>query len=383
MYWPSTQKHILSCFFLSLAFYFCIHKSKTNKNCYNFKIWIFYTLSIFSQPITLFAVIAYILYFKDKLKDKSEITFVIMLALSFLLCLGLNMFYYSEVYPYQAAVDKIVGYGLQLNLANAIFSLSRSFSQIFFPYSFALNYAPISIFSFIGLPVFIVSLVCIYFVGHKRHLLGYIVFAIFPLIPVYSRITNIFISDTYLIWTLLAVVLFSIYFLNKLNRSLNGILYFVIILLSIKAYKEARITSNRSLFFTTSFQREPTCKNGAQLLTHLINEKKLNIHLYLNVTDQFLLNKCHIQGDKSDLITLNLLSVYFYINNKTALNDKIKHLESMPIRTIANDSILILLYEKNGQRNLIEKVKHRLRKNKKLSAAYLYTRHFLNSIDSL
>jgi hypothetical protein len=317
--WPSARKHLLALFFISVASYFSV-KLKQNKLKYEILIFIFYLLSILSQPISLLWIVPFFFYFFDEIKSRKLMTLFYFLLAAFLMISIANKFYYSYVYQFASGAPKMIE--TSVDQAISIAAISRSLSQIFFPIHFAFDYVKSSFLGILGLPIFTLFI----FWGIKRiqfkKTLLLTVLILSPLILVYYKPTNIFVSDTYIIIPLFFTLLSLGIFLEKINltKTITTCLIVVVIIFSGKNILEQYYASDEYRHSKISYDREPSCRNA---LPYAL--KELNSHHFENfkkITDIAMSEQCVLFGGGSSVLTSRLYLYRVLIEEKLSMKDK-------------------------------------------------------------
>lgn len=276
--WLSAHKHLLSFFFILLCFnfflkawkYYGFHKR------YHFLCILFFILSIFSQPITISFPIWLSLYIFLNISYK-EIprywftTIGVLLALM-IIGMGINYWYYAGPYVTSTSSLKFVSVGL----TERLLSLGRYFIQISYPVSFARNYYYGSTLNLVGLLLLPVAFMIFNkFLGWKKTVLWGSLFFL-PLVMVNIRITNIFVSDTYLLLPSVGIILLIYLTAEKIVSKIplpksNYITGYIILvfILTIQARVEARHWIEPMTFIKVAYEREKSCRNLLNYATYL------------------------------------------------------------------------------------------------------------------
>ncbi len=276
--WLSAHKHLLSFFFILLCFNFFLkawNKEQLQKRDHLFCI-VFFTLSIFSQPITITFPLWLILYvFLHKpYKEIPRYWFTTLGILSFIMILGMgiNYWYYAGPYVTSSSSTKFIAVGM----TERLLSLGRYFIQISYPVSFARSYyygSPLNIIGLLSLPV--AFMVFNKFLGWKKTLLWGSLFFL-PLLMVNVRMTNIFVSDTYLLLPSVGMILLIYLTVEKIILKIPvpqkypiASFTLIIMILTIQARVEARHWIEPMTFIKVAYEREKSCLNLLNYATYL------------------------------------------------------------------------------------------------------------------
>ena len=250
MAWISNRKHLLSMLFI---IWFLIDWKKSERITY--RSVFFLTLSLLSQPITIF--IPFIVTVWDFLKNKKRIfaPYILMAVLSFLI-LGLNYWFYSSmpVFEGRNAVASLSTLGLY------VLRLGRVIIQLLFPVSLSVEYDHGSILNLIGAGFTVVAvylLTKIKNIPYEAYL--FMLFALSTLFPVIEW----HVRDPYLLFSLFVFIpLFCLYLSYKLK--LKWFLALIILLtlpLVIYSFKFTRMWENDLILTKTSYETEGGVEN--------------------------------------------------------------------------------------------------------------------------
>jgi hypothetical protein len=307
----------LALFFITLANFYAIKYYFQGKSKFIYlKIFGSYLCSILCQPITILWPIAAAIIYLINNKSEHRKEFMVSLLpffLTMITFIGLNYYYYDQVYPLQTAAKKM-GRFHPAPLATMIFTFSRSFIQLFLPIKFSMAYSSQSFLNLLGLPLFALFIWVLKTRSNLKTVFCSLLVLLFPLIIVYSRPTNIFITDTYIIHSLFGFVLLLGLFLSSFKKRFKPILIVVIIFLSLKTSNEVFIVSNSSKVFEVSYKREPTCKTILFYANELIKEAE--IKKFKKVSEVALANKCIVRGSNADALTSRLFVLSLYLNER-------------------------------------------------------------------
>lgn len=335
--WPSARKHLLAMFFIALASYFCV-LLKQKKLKHPLVIFVCYLLSIFSQPISLLWLVCFFVYFFEEIKRRELLALFYLLSAAFFLTALGNYAYYAYTYPFVTGVPKLV-HQTSVDTAIVIAAVSRSFSQIFYPVSFAYDYVKSSPYTLLGLPTLVLFL---YGVGRKLPLkTTAFLFAliIFPFVLVYHRPTNIFVSDTYIIIPLFFVLVALSFGLSSLpiKRAMILCWSIIITLFAAKNVWEQRIASDDYDYYRMSYVREPTCRNALPFA--LLELNRGHDQSFKHITDTAMQSNCILMGKASTALTTRL---YFYrvlLDDGLSLKDKWE--SSRKIKVMTQDLAMV------------------------------------------
>ncbi len=279
--WGVARKHILSFFFILLATNELLKKKKLRRNY--LKIYFFYFLSIFSQPINLLWPVGATvwMFFNNRESYKKFFGSVIPI---FLFGFVVNWIYYnySPLYKtfYQSKLDSI------FIVSDKILAFGHYAFQLILPINLDYMYGPGEWQSLAGIPLGVLMTYIIFKkINDFKFFLPWFVLGVSPLIIVTN--TPQMMIDSYLLFTafsflLLMTKLISLQTIPRisLNYILSGIV-FVFIVLDIF---ESQRWSSLQAFTQKSFERRPNCTTAinAAVIEFDENEKineKLNSFL--------------------------------------------------------------------------------------------------------
>ena len=213
-FWVANRKHILACLFILLSFYHLLDaylNSQLDKKKIAL-ISLFYLLSVFSQPITIFyPAFVFIFYFLLKYKNnlfdtiKKSFWLWVILGLFSVLAAVANYIFYYKFYPImsQGAVDFVPEHIWQYRLL----TLGRFFYQSFdFTLAMPVEHDPGSVRNIIGLlslPIFFWW--ALKQIGPKLMLISFSWF-MFPISLIIIRNVKLFGLDSYLIVSFFGII---------------------------------------------------------------------------------------------------------------------------------------------------------------------------------
>jgi hypothetical protein len=289
----SARKHLLTFLFILLAKKEFFEVLKANQYSWfrYFKISIFYLIAIFAHPMPILWPLWAMLYYyseKKNLKDPGLKWLLVLVVLGFIFGV-LNIHYFNHAYEMGLGARK---YSEMNSMGDRFLAFGRYFIQWIFPTVFASFYSPGSILNMVGIPLFGLFIYLSYkLVGRLKAMLVFLLY-IMGLVPVTWNMTVIFVSETYfllssfMLFILLANKRLVPYFEIKI---VQWSAVFLVLLLSVKSFYEAKLFSNYRLYTETSYYREPNCINlqyyateefadgnvekGAELGETLIKEK--------------------------------------------------------------------------------------------------------------
>jgi hypothetical protein len=323
--WIAARKHLLAFFFILLAFYFVLHRPHNWRN--TLVVFLFYLLSVFSQPITLPWPLWYLFYLLYKRTPKktawlSAAPFVSLM----ILVTWLNHALYT--YHYQALnkltqVSNVASLEFFPSFKPALLLYGRAVYQFFIPLNFSLNYNIEYADNFWGLVLLALFLFfSFHFLGAKKTFLWILSFFL-SLVIVALKIRNLFMSDTYLLWAFLSLFILLVETVAQSKRKFVLPLAAVLLLgCFIKSHSVARYWTSDLMLLEKSFANEPDC-SFAPVYAKLLYENDLPDKA--NEVVNFVVNNhCFIAHSQFNLSVV-YLSVFHREN--IDLNDKIKYFQ--------------------------------------------------------
>ncbi len=276
--WLSAHKHILSFFFilLSLNYFLKAWKEVHLKKRDHIFCILFFTLSILSQPITItFPIwLAIYVFLSKNYKETPRFWYKTLgIMMIVMICgMAINYWYYSGPYIISTSSLKFI----PLGLTERLLSLGRYFMQIVWPISFARNYYYGSTLNLVGLLLLpIAFMIFNKFLGWKKTVIWGSLFFL-PLLMVNVRMTNIFVSDTYLLLPSVGLILLLYTTAKKIiiKIPLPKHFYitsyiFLMLILTIQARVEARHWIEPMTFIKVAYEREKSCLNLLNYATYL------------------------------------------------------------------------------------------------------------------
>ncbi len=340
--WPSAIKHLLAILFVTISSYFAFdyERNKIKKN--RLLILLFYILAVLSHPIIILWPFLFLAFYWENRKEKNHLIFCSLLFFTMFIFLGINYIYYANLYPLQLGVQKISQFETS-NFAANILGISRSFTQILVPVSFAQFYNLSNKLNLIGLPlIIIISLIC-YFKFSRKFFITSITSVFFTLVVIYSRETNIFVSDTYLLAPLICLTVILSFLLNK------KVFFFIFLALFLKSSYEIKYTVSDTERFRVSYERETNCRNSLAYTNHLLHIT--NFEEFQKIGKLSLSNHCILLGASARTILYQAYAMLFYLEEKMSVDEKIKRIETIEVKSPAVFLILSKLYmQKNDSK---------------------------------
>jgi hypothetical protein len=184
--WISARKHLLCGLFAALATVAVLRE----------RPWrgvVFYLLSILSQPISLLWPLWMLVRSR---RARAPLTAPLTASLAMLVCAAANAAYYSGPYLRQTGgASKLVAAGP----GSSLLAVGRSVFNLLCPVALSAVYDPGSPWNLAGLLLLPLFVWLALRVAPRAFALEWLLFAALPLSVVTVRMTNIFVSDTYLL----------------------------------------------------------------------------------------------------------------------------------------------------------------------------------------
>lgn len=328
-------KHILSFYFIS--YYIKInHRTELNRISDHIVSIFFLVLSLFTQPIFLFAPLFSFLSYKNDILSKLK-KFFIHFLISFFVAL-FNKYYYLFIYPILTGSQKYV----TDNIYSKLLSLGRFSAQIFTPINSYHFYSSDSLLNIIG--IVIATFIILYFfkLNKKQLLHPFNLFIFLPILIINFDSTIIFFMDVY---SLSAIVFISIYLARILNSN-RKFLSIIILYSALNSYKILEKT-NPNKFFHNSFIREPSCRNADFLIRRSINLGNFELLSYL--VDW---KHCLSHHPENRLREINAFLIYS--DTKLNTNEKIEFFKKNSENKLSSIFLAILYAEINSMEKFLK-----------------------------
>lgn len=296
----AARKHLLATFFILGATLGVIRiaRSPTIGAKAIITILLSYTASIFSHPINLlwpaFAMIYLVGHQAYRRNPRSTALLLACLATLSVMAGAANFAYYTGAYSLQSSIPKFSG-----QEANAIgiklLAIGRYFFQAIFPaWPCQTQCYPGSLKNMTGLAILPLLLLTL-FKTKNREASYWAIYFILPILLVTFRMTNIFVSDTYLLNAGIGLGISFIYILRNFllqtepseelipahqRVSLRRVKHFfiytapalIILLFTIKSFEQVRHWENNFSFWKSSFRTEATPFNATFYARELLNQ---------------------------------------------------------------------------------------------------------------
>ncbi|MBS2029376.1 MAG: hypothetical protein JST54_15850 [Deltaproteobacteria bacterium] len=197
--WIAARKHLLSAVFILAATVVATRKDKPLGPGRQLAAVALYTLSVLSQPITLLwpAWLALELWLQTR-NLKSLAPLLVPLAGVALVVGGVNVWYYRTIFVSLAHGSKFVE-APEGTIAVSLLAIGRYLFNCILPVAVATTYDPGRWFNLVGLCLLPLLAFVSLKLGRTADVVSGWGMFLFPLIPVTARMTNIFVSDTYLL----------------------------------------------------------------------------------------------------------------------------------------------------------------------------------------
>lgn len=355
--WPVARKHLLSYFFiLAATFYFIIWVNDLEKRWkYLFISTVLYFFSLLSQPITLLWPVWCLIYLSLISIHKLRWSYIAVRFLPLIIImLGAaiaNYYYYTNIYISIGGVSKFASSDF---LGLKILSIGRSFVQLFLPIFFAASYFKGSWLNIIGIPLLVLFLFISYkFIGIKKTIVWAILGGIAPFI-VLGRMTNVFLSDTYLLLPSLSYFLIILLIVNPLDLKKHFKIVVVSSLtifsfLVIKSKLEVNLWTSSKKFWQVSYQREPSCINMINYGLILFTEGDIDKGLI--ISKKIIKNKCVIMAKNTsfNLGQLKIFALNLLYSKEISFEQKLKLLAPFEKASVYISLIIAAIYLQDNQ----------------------------------
>ncbi len=191
--WIWARKHLLACLFIILSTERVVSQEpQSKKNAILINLYFF--IACFSQPIGALFPLWWAVYliFIRKIPFRQLTRLFIPLSFIFLFVLALNDYYYKSPIFTNMWGQKLMGY----DLGTSMLAFGRQFINFIYPFSLSMYYYQGSTLNLIGL--ILLTIICLWTLkGRNRNILIWLSFWFCPLLITNSRISYIFIFNTY------------------------------------------------------------------------------------------------------------------------------------------------------------------------------------------
>jgi hypothetical protein len=359
--WISGRKHILSTLFILLCAQYSYKTFKGKSLTYQKVIFIslFYLASILSQPINIFFPIwmFFLIYFifPENFKaglDKKLITLIICLSFIAMITAGLNYYYYKNIYSsITGGVQKIliptdIHESLESQIGLAILALGRNFILPIYPMrALPSTHFAGSIDNLVGLfllPLFFYGAFKIIKKEQRPILYLALIHFLYPLIPTTIFKTNIFVSDTYLLNSMIGLMIIVGLILINLKNQLYLKWIFSAYLIYTFIFNLSYINSfiDDYSLWSYSYDNEPTISSTLFLAE--------NNTLNNNFQKADSLIKEAYLWDKNNLSISSIHAKNIYLNPNFSPINKIEFLKNIEAKGPTQQLFLTLLYAQLG-----------------------------------
>ncbi len=305
--WIAARKHLLSTFFIIAATFLVVdacqsHRAKELKRSTLVGILVFYFLACFSQPINVLWPVFALVYLAGHgfrlLRSATGKMLLFFCAGIGFFCLYLNLKYYTGIFVAQnGGIGKYVS-PEHNDLGVRLLALGRYFFQVICPVWPCISSPyPGSIKNMIGLALLPIFVFILKKYGNRECWFWLLYFTL-PLVPVLAKMTNIFMSGTYLMNAGLGVF-FALVFVIEKNKSFFAERIRVVIVAFVcslvlsfffyKSVEQSRAWESNLQLWENAYLTEATPTNATKYGLFLLDagqiEPALNIALQVKEWD--------------------------------------------------------------------------------------------------
>ncbi len=298
--WGIARKHLLALLFTLLATREFFKWIKGGGK--EFKIVVWYTLSLLSLPISIgWPVWAFIYckYYQPGDRDKKKL-FSVLGLIMFLLLL-INWAYYKSSYTFLEVYPRKVSNFDPIMIA---INMGQQFWQLIYPYqlSFFYNFDHKALW---GLGLFLVAMI-VFFLKYRKntYLWMWVLFGACHAVVILS--TPEIYYDSYVVFPGAALFICIVKIWSSKIKSLKFLLLLPLIFFSAFTFSQNSYWKTSKDFFQRNFENEKSCSNALQLSTpYYLAQKKLPNDLYEFIQ----MNSCLIPfpGDTVKMIRRKVL----------------------------------------------------------------------------
>jgi len=276
--WVVAAKHLVALLFIMYSFESVLNVISREK--YKTISWlkplVFYILSLCSHPISILFPVWVFTHLKENKIVKKNIKVVLVFSLIMIFFGCANYYYYDVIYPQNYFASKLLKKSL---FSDRVLALGRYTIQIVYPSTYAAVYFKGSLLNLIGLPVGVLLLFGAIKSSKTPLAKSSLVLMFVPLLPVLMKMTNIFVSDTYLLITMFAICLYlsqsDLFFHFTTKKWGRLILCFLILTLGMRTIIESSFFTNYGQYVENSYRKEKSCANLQYYTQDLFNRGKV------------------------------------------------------------------------------------------------------------
>ncbi|MBF0314160.1 MAG: hypothetical protein HQK52_12145 [Oligoflexia bacterium] len=366
------RKHLLAFLFITMATYLLLKAQVQvqQQNSVIAKKWpstlpafptflllltLLYTLSIFSQPITLlwscWCILFIFLFFHNDSDNKHEhgnktlysYTPLLLMLLLMLFNIAANAYYYEHYYAVQFASSKYDGSEEYIYIK--LLALGRMFFQLIYPHDFTFLYSSDSLKNWIGLGLLIPFLYILKKRLPLKSLLLWISFSLIPIPILLYRMTQIFYQDAYLLvpslgfFILLLLLLHSFLPAQKERQRSWAIALFacsipLFISFCYRTFSELKLLTDGTAYLKNSYEKEPSCRTLFAYAYHTLYAHSVSEGLPL--AKKFFSKNCSFYTSAIDNATSEkMLAITIYSDQEIDIESKINSLKKIKDNNIA------------------------------------------------
>lgn len=218
--WITARKHLLAGFFILWATYLLVKAVRQGTKRYvplAAAICFLYLLSVLSQPITVLWPLWAMLFVALRNSGNNRPYFHLVLACLpvMVLCVGLNYWYYSGPYLELTRFEKFSS-NPDADMGMVLLVVGRYFSNLILPIRLVTVYYPGSWLNLAGLFAIAAFIAVLLKFASRREVITWLSFYFLMLAPVTVRLTNILVSDTYVITAAFGILCLLILLFEKI-----------------------------------------------------------------------------------------------------------------------------------------------------------------------
>ncbi len=253
--WISARKHILAFLFIAWATDAFLAWNKNPKKKYVFEMFGGYFLSLFAQPVAIFWPLWCLFYVR-----KWRIEFIPFLGLM-VFTLWANYCHYAAVYGPSEQLEAIGPFAIN-SPGDILLALGRYTWNIFFPWKYTVTYARESWENIVGLGL--LPLITLYFtrrLGAKKVITWISLAAVTLFLPV-TKIYLIFVSDTYALIPLLAVMILALEAVDANLERWPQLAFVLLLAFTAISVRESAQWKSDFRLWQRNYSREPDCRSS-------------------------------------------------------------------------------------------------------------------------
>lgn len=344
----TNRKHILSFLFFMISYFYFLNSRK------KYISYTSYFLSLFSQPINVFAPLFFLTHIKkEKLFLKKNILYFVPYLLIFASGVILNLYYYEIFHYKKVGLSNMQYIYIYSDIFNAI---AVHFRQFFWPFSFSTYYTfdKINIFiSLISAPIF-----CMYIYKINRSVFKKFIVLLFSIFFILyghkSNVLSVLIQDSYLLTPSFVFLVFIGLIWKRYGSKFEYILIPIILFSFCTSLYFSSLRTNKYNYYQHTLKTESHCR-----VQQFVVEEAISNNLQQDVLTygmNWLNEKCNIIGKDLGYRKAFINTHLVFLSSDFTVDEKISlFIKKFPNKFDHVQIIAALLIENKKSPELINK----------------------------